>query len=137
MPTSDLSLEQARALIVRGIDKAEELRARGAIVVIGASGALISGSRMDHGGAGGFARARSKAWIAATQQLPSVVHLQRMQMIAPQMASGFTVLSPEAMFPGRRRDADPRATASSSPASPPRGRASGRSSTTRAPSPSG
>jgi uncharacterized protein GlcG (DUF336 family) len=97
---SDLSLVPARALIARGIDKAEELRARGAIVVVGASGALISGSRMDHGGAGGFARARSKAWIAATQQIPSVVHLKRLAMIAPQMASGFTEISPEANFPG-------------------------------------
>jgi uncharacterized protein GlcG (DUF336 family) len=97
---SDLSLAEARALIVRGIDKAEELRARGSIVVIGVSGTLISGSRMDHGGAGGFGRARSKAWIAATQQIPSTVHLGRMRMIAPQMASGFTELSPEAIFPG-------------------------------------
>jgi uncharacterized protein GlcG (DUF336 family) len=100
VPTPDLPLAEARALIARAIDKAEELRARGAVVVIGGSGALLSGSRMDNGGAGGFARARSKAWIAATQQLPSVEHLRRMGMIAPQMASGFTELSPEAIFPG-------------------------------------
>jgi uncharacterized protein GlcG (DUF336 family) len=97
---SDLPLADARALIARGIDKAEELSARGSLVVIGVHGALISGSRMDHGGAGGFARARSKAWIAATQQIPSVVHLGRMGMIAPQMASGFSVISPQAVFPG-------------------------------------
>ena len=65
-------------------------------------------SRMDHGGAGGMARARSKAWIAATQQIPSAEHLGRMRMIAPPMVSGFTVCSPEAIFPGRRRHADPR-----------------------------
>ncbi len=55
---------------------------------------------MDHGGAGGMARARSKAWIAATQQIPSVEHLGRMRMIPPPMVSGFTVCSPEAIFPG-------------------------------------
>ena len=100
MHTSDLPLADARALIARGIDKAEELNARGAIVVVGVNGALISGSRMDHGGAGGFARARSKAWIAATQQIPSVVHLGRLGMIAPAMAAGFSVISPQAVFPG-------------------------------------
>ena len=100
MHQSDLPLADARALIARGIDKAEELSARGALVVIGVHGGLISGSRMDHGGAGGFARARSKAWIAATQQIPSVVHLGRLGMIAPAMASGFSVISPQAVFPG-------------------------------------
>jgi uncharacterized protein GlcG (DUF336 family) len=97
---SDLSLGRARALIERAIDKAEEIGMRGAIVVVGASGTLISASRMDRGGAGGMARARSKAWIAATQQIPSLVHLRRMGMVAPPMVSGFVVCSPEAAFPG-------------------------------------
>jgi len=87
----ELGLADARRLIARAIDKAEELNARGAVVVVGASGALVSGSRMDRGGAGGFARARSKAWIAATQQIPSVVHNQRLQAISPQMAHGFEI----------------------------------------------
>lgn len=98
--TTDINLSDARALIERGIDKAEQIGMRGAIVVIGGSGALVSGSRMDHGGAGGMARARSKAWIAATQQIPSFEHLGRMRMIPPPMVSGFTVCSPEAIFPG-------------------------------------
>jgi uncharacterized protein GlcG (DUF336 family) len=98
--TTDIALVEARALIERGIDKAEQIGMRGAIVVIGGTGALVSGSRMDHGGAGGFARARSKAWIAATQQIPSSEHLGRMRMIPPPMVSGFTVISPEAIFPG-------------------------------------
>jgi uncharacterized protein GlcG (DUF336 family) len=97
---SDLSLGRARALIDRAIDKAEEIGMRGAIVVVGASGTLISASRMDRGGAGGMARARSKAWIAATQQIPSLVHLQRMGIVAPPMVAGFVVCSPEAAFPG-------------------------------------
>lgn len=98
--TTDMPLAEARALIERAIDKAEAIGMRGSVVVIGGTGALVSGSRMDHGGAGGMARARSKAWIAATQQIPSTEHLGRMRMIAPPMVSGFTALSPEAIFPG-------------------------------------
>jgi hypothetical protein len=47
-----------------------------------------------------MARARSKAWISATQQIPSSEHLHRMTMIAPPVAAGFAVASPEALFPG-------------------------------------
>jgi uncharacterized protein GlcG (DUF336 family) len=98
--TDDIPLADARALIDRAIDKAEDIKMRGAIAVIGASGALVSASRMDHGGAGGMARARSKAWIAATQQIPSLEHLKRMGMVAPPMVTGFVACSPEAVFPG-------------------------------------
>ena len=97
---AELSLAQARALITRAIDKAEDIGMRGAVAVVGASGTLISASRMDRGGAGGMARARSKAWIAATQQIPSLVHLKRMGMVAPPMVTGFVACSPEAVFPG-------------------------------------
>jgi uncharacterized protein GlcG (DUF336 family) len=45
-------------------------------------------------------RARSKAWISATQQIPSAEHLQRMTTIAPPVATGFAAASPEALFPG-------------------------------------
>jgi uncharacterized protein GlcG (DUF336 family) len=97
---ADLSLDSARALITRAVDKANDIGMRGAVSVVGASGTLISASRMDHGGAGGMARARSKAWIAATQQIPSLVHLHRMGVVAPPMVSGFVACSPEAVFPG-------------------------------------
>jgi uncharacterized protein GlcG (DUF336 family) len=49
---------------------------------------------------GGMARARSKAWIAATQQIPSAEHLHRMRTVAPPMVTGFVGCSPEAVFPG-------------------------------------
>jgi uncharacterized protein GlcG (DUF336 family) len=98
--TEDLALADARALIVRAVAKAEDLAMRGAIAVIGGTGALVSASRMDHGGAGGMARARSKAWIAATQQIPSTEHLHRLGVIAPPMVAGFVACSPEARFPG-------------------------------------
>jgi uncharacterized protein GlcG (DUF336 family) len=96
----DLGLAQARALVGRAVDKAEQLGLRGGIAVVGASGALITASRMDAGGPGGMARARSKAWISATQQIPSSEHLHRMTSIAPPVAHGFAVASPEALFPG-------------------------------------
>ncbi|HVP01684.1 MAG TPA: heme-binding protein [Solirubrobacteraceae bacterium] len=100
MHTRNLDFAAARALIARAIDKAEDIGVRGAVAVVGASGALICASRMDHGGTGGMARARSKAWIAATQQIPSVVHLRRLGIIAPPMVAGFVACSPEAVFPG-------------------------------------
>ncbi len=98
--TTDLPLDRARGLIARAVDKAEDIGMRGAIAVIGGTGALVSASRMDHGGAGGMARARSKAWIAATQQIPSAEHLHRMTVVAPPMVTGFSACSPEAVFPG-------------------------------------
>lgn len=98
--TPDISLGQARALIERAIDKAEQLGLRGSVAVVGGSGVLVSASRMDASGAGGMARARSKAWIAATQQVPSAEHLRRMVTIAGPVAQGFVACSPEASFPG-------------------------------------
>ena len=96
----DLGLTEARALVQRAVDKAEQLGLRGAVAVVGASGTLITASRMDAGGPGGMARARSKAWISATQQIPSAEHLHRMTTIAPPVAAGFAQASPEALFPG-------------------------------------
>jgi uncharacterized protein GlcG (DUF336 family) len=97
---TDLPLEPARALIDRALAKADHVGARGGFAVVGASGTLISASRMDRGGAGGMARARSKAWISATQQIPSTVHHNRMRTLPPPIATGFVACSPEAAFPG-------------------------------------
>jgi uncharacterized protein GlcG (DUF336 family) len=97
---ADLGLTEARALVRRAVDKAEQLGLRGAVAVVGASGALVTASRMDAGGPGGMTRARSKAWISATQQIPSAEHLHRMTTIAPPVAAGFAQASPEALFPG-------------------------------------
>src|SRR6201985_267989 len=95
--TRDIPLAEARALIDRAIAKAQDLGVRGAVAVVGASGVLVSASRMDRGGTGGMGRARSKAWIAATQQLPSLVHLERMRTLPDPMVRGFVACSP----PGR------------------------------------
>ena len=96
----DIPLTQARQLIARAIDKAAQIGARGAFAVVGGSGVLVSASRMDHGGAGGMARARSKAWISATQQIPSTEHHLRMATLPAPIAAGFVACSPEAIFPG-------------------------------------
>jgi uncharacterized protein GlcG (DUF336 family) len=96
----DIGLEAARELVRRAVDKAEQLGISGAIAVVGASGALVTASRMDEGGAGGLGRARSKAWIAATQKVPSTEHLHRMNTLPPAIAAGFVAVSPEAAFPG-------------------------------------
>src|SRR6201999_4169700 len=99
-PPRDIPLAEARALIDRALAKAQDLGVRGAIAVVGSSGVLVSASRMDRGGAGGMERAHSKAWIAATQQMPSLVHLDRMRTLPAPMSSGFVACSPEAIFPG-------------------------------------
>lgn len=96
----DISLAEARALVQRAVDKAEQLGLRGAIAVVGSSGALVTASRLDHGGAGGMGRATSKAWISATQQVPSTEHLHRMTTLAPPISQGFVQVSPQARFPG-------------------------------------
>ena len=85
----DLPLAEARALVPRAVDKAEQLGLRGGIAVVGASGALVTASRLDHGGPGGMARAASKAWISATQQIPSTEHLHRMTTLPPPISAGF------------------------------------------------
>jgi uncharacterized protein GlcG (DUF336 family) len=96
----DITLQEARALIARAIDKAAHMGVRGAFAVVGGTGVLVSASRMDRGGAGGMARARSKAWISATQQIPSTEHHLRMATLPPPIAAGFVACSPEASFPG-------------------------------------
>src|SRR4051794_24050593 len=96
----DVDLGSAQRLVRRAVDKAEQLGISGAIAVVGASGALVIASRMDEGGAGGLGRARSKAWIAATQKIPSTEHLHRMNTLPPAIAAGFVAVSPEAAFPG-------------------------------------
>jgi uncharacterized protein GlcG (DUF336 family) len=96
----DIPLAEARALVQRAVDKAEQLGLRGGIAVVGASGALVTASRLDHGGPGGMARAASKAWISATQQIPSAEHLHRMTTLPLPISSGFVQVSPQAVFPG-------------------------------------
>src|SRR3954462_9426321 len=96
----DVDLGSARQLVRRAVDKAEQLGISGAIAVVGASGAIVTSSRMDEGGAGGIGRARSKAWIAATQKIPSTEHLHRMTTLPPAISAGFIAVSPEAAFPG-------------------------------------
>ena len=102
MPTNprDVSLTEARRLVQRAVDKAEQLGLRGGIAVVGASGALVTASRLDAGGPGGMTRATSKAWISATQQIPSTEHLHRMTTLPAPISSGFVGISPQAMFPG-------------------------------------
>src|ERR1700710_2951417 len=91
----DLAVDEARELVQRAVDKAAQLGLRGGIAVVGARGALITAPRL--AGGGGRGRARSKAWISATQQIPSTEHLHRMTTIAAPVAAGFAAVSPEAV----------------------------------------
>ncbi|WP_416972134.1 heme-binding protein [Streptomyces sp. 4F14] len=96
----DLGLTEARALVRRAVDKAEQVGVSGAIAVVGASGVLITASRMDGGGAGGMKRAWSKAWISAVEQSPSSEHLHHMATVPAALSAGFAQACPQAVFPG-------------------------------------
>lgn len=63
-----LSLDEARALVRRGIDKTEDLRQRTAFVVVDRFGVIITASRMDGARVLSYRTSRAKAHLAAIQQ---------------------------------------------------------------------
>src|SRR5690349_20543475 len=50
-----------------------------------------------------MARGRSKAWISATQQIPSAEHLHRMSTLPAVISQGFVTASPDGE-PANRED---------------------------------
>jgi len=66
-----LTLDEARAMISRGVAKSKELRQAGSIVVVDANGNIVSISRMDDAPVASIAVSRAKAYVAAVQGRPS------------------------------------------------------------------
>jgi uncharacterized protein GlcG (DUF336 family) len=60
-----LTLDEARAMIERGVAKARELGQAGAIAVVDAGGNVVSISRMDDGPVASIAVSTAKAYLAA------------------------------------------------------------------------
>lgn len=63
-----ITLEQARALVQRGVDKTEDLFQRTSFVVVDRFGVIVTASRMDGARTMSYRISRAKAYLAAVQQ---------------------------------------------------------------------
>src|SRR5713226_4403913 len=59
-----LTLDEARAMVDRAVEKARELRQAGAIVIVDAGGNVVSISRMDDSPVSSIQVSRAKAYVA-------------------------------------------------------------------------
>lgn len=94
-----LTLQEARAMIARGVEKARELRQAGAIVIVDAGGNVVTISRMDDSPLSSIHVSRAKAYVAAVQGQPTA----RMATTArerPEIYSAFQHILPRQPFPG-------------------------------------
>lgn len=90
-----LSLEAARTIARRAVDKAEDLSQAGTYVVVDAAGHIVTASRMDGTGQLSFFVARAKAYAAAVHRAdggllnslystPPTIHFHAMNFLAPK-----------------------------------------------------
>ncbi len=94
-----LTLDEARAMIGRGVEKARELNQAGAIVIVDAGGNVVSISRMDDSPVTSIHVSKAKAYVAAVQGQPTA----RMAVTAhdrPEIYSAFQHILPKQPFPG-------------------------------------
>ena len=96
---SRLTLDDARAIIDRGIEKAASLTLRGSFVVVDEGGHPVSISRMDGAPAAGVGVSRAKAYIAAMTHEPTTGFSGRMHA-HPERFAGYQTILREPMFPG-------------------------------------
>jgi uncharacterized protein GlcG (DUF336 family) len=95
-----LSLEEARAIARRAIEKAEDLGRSGAFVVVDDGGVVITASRMDGTGSLSYPVSRAKAYGAAVQREPSAAFAERFAHASAGIFSAFQQLTREPVFPG-------------------------------------
>lgn len=95
-----LTLHEARALVARAIDKAEQIRCAGAVVVADRAGNTLTASRMDDAGPLGMRTGRSKTYVAAATCRPSSDFLKEMVAVPPLLAKGYLNVLPKQPFPG-------------------------------------
>lgn len=94
------TLGDARAMVRRAIDKAEELKERGAFVVVNHGGILLSASRMDGAGSIGLAISRAKAYEAAANQETSATLANRLNGRPTSLYAAYQEILREKIFPG-------------------------------------
>jgi uncharacterized protein GlcG (DUF336 family) len=99
-PTSVLTLAEARALVRRAVDKAEDLNARGAFVVVDDGGIVVSASRMDGAGAIGIPVSRAKAYEAAANRETSAQFAERMAGMFVGIYMAYQDVVRDRTFPG-------------------------------------
>lgn len=98
--SGSLSLSEARELISRAVDKAEQVRSAGAIVVADQGGHVISASRMDAAGPLGMRTGRSKTYMAAATRRPTNDFLKEMAAVPPILSKSYMDVLPRQAFLG-------------------------------------
>lgn len=94
-----LTLQEARAMLDRGVEKARELRQAGAIVIVDAGGNTVSISRMDDSPVSSIQVSRAKAYLAAVQGRPTA-GMATTARDRPEIFSAFQHILPRQPFPG-------------------------------------
>lgn len=94
-----LTLEEARAILSRAVQKAKEVQWISTFVVVDVGGNLISMSKVDGAPAGSTSTARSKAYLAAVTGKKSQLFAQRMDA-HPSRFSAYQSLLSHPVFPG-------------------------------------
>jgi len=94
-----VTLQEARAMLDRGVAKARELRQAGAIVIVDAGGNVVSISRIDDGPVSSIQISKAKAYAAAVQGRPTAA-LATTAHDRPEIFSAFQHILPRQPFPG-------------------------------------
>lgn len=97
---SDFSLEKARLVLSRAVDKTEELRQAGTFIAVDTSGSPVSMSRMDGCAPGALPIVRAKAFGAAVNGEPSASFAARMAKFSAGIFASYQAVMREQPFPG-------------------------------------
>ncbi len=94
-----LTLEEARAIIDRAVEKGTELGYNSCWAITDEGGNILSISRMDGAPAAAVPTARAKAYLAAVMKGPTGGFSERMHRV-PERWSAYQQFLPQAGFPG-------------------------------------
>ena len=97
--SAKLTLEEARAILKRAVEKSVELQWISAFVIVDEGGNVVSISRVDGAPASAVDIARSKAYIAAVTCRDTTAFADRMGA-HPVRFAGFQQVLPQPLFPG-------------------------------------
>lgn len=97
--TTGLTLEEARTLIDRALEKSKEQGVNTAYAVVDEGGNLVSFSHVDGAPAAGGLVARAKAYLTAVIQAPSGPFSERMEKL-PARYQGYLQFLPRDHFAG-------------------------------------
>ena len=97
--TDRLTLQDARAILRRAIDKGKEVDWISTHAVVDAGGNVISMSRADGAPTGAAPVARAKAYLAAVTGRPTLLFANRMDA-HPLRYFGYRAILPRPVFPG-------------------------------------